>query len=301
MRVSWFHRFGGPEVLVCEETGKPTPGAGEALVRVRAVGINHVDLDHRAGTSRIPVTFPHILGREFAGEVAVLGVGGERGQQHRLAGEEHARAGRSLDGHHRADVRRPDDDGALRLSGEPGGAGGRRLDGVRAGREARRAERRPAPDVAVDARRPVERRRERAAARIGGDEFAMLLESLDSPEDAVVVAERIIDAVSKPVVLQGREVTVGEGRKSATLGRAEDNDVVVKGNLISRVHARVEVSRDKFTLVDESTNGTFVQTNAGEEIFVRRDSTQLVGEGVIGLGRVAQPGTALAVHFVVEE
>jgi len=100
---------------------------------------------------------------------------------------------------------------------------------------------------------------------------------------------------------QGREVTVGEGRKSATLGRAEENDVVVKGNLISRVHARVEVSRDKFTLVDESTNGTFVQTNAGEEIFVRRDSTQLTGEGVIGLGRVAQPGTALAVHYVVED
>jgi len=100
---------------------------------------------------------------------------------------------------------------------------------------------------------------------------------------------------------QGREVTVGEGRKSATLGRAEDNDVVVKGNLISRVHARVEVSRDKFTLVDESTNGTFVQTNTGEEIFVRRDSTQLTGEGVIGLGRVAQPGTALAVHYVIED
>ena len=47
-------------------------------------------------------------------------------------------------------------------------------------------------------------------------------------------------------------MTVGEGRKSATLGRAEDNDVVVKGNLISRVHARIEASRDKFTLVDES-------------------------------------------------
>jgi class 3 adenylate cyclase len=100
---------------------------------------------------------------------------------------------------------------------------------------------------------------------------------------------------------QGREVTVGEGRKSATLGRAEDNDVVVKGNLISRLHARIEASRDKFTLIDESTNGTFVQTSTGEEIFVRRDSTQLTGEGVIGLGRVAQPGTALAVHYVIEE
>ena len=72
MKVAWFHRFGGPEVLVCEETAKPAPGPGEALVRVRAVGVNHVDLDHRAGTSRIPVTFPHILGREFAGEVAAL-------------------------------------------------------------------------------------------------------------------------------------------------------------------------------------------------------------------------------------
>ena len=73
MKVSWFHRFGGPEVLVCEETRKPAPGVGEAVVRVRAVGINHVDLDVRAGTSRIPLTFPHILGREFAGEVAAIG------------------------------------------------------------------------------------------------------------------------------------------------------------------------------------------------------------------------------------
>ena len=72
MKVAWFHKFGGPEVLVHEEAAKPAPKPGEALIRVRAVGINHVDLDHRAGTSRIPLTFPHILGREFAGEIAAL-------------------------------------------------------------------------------------------------------------------------------------------------------------------------------------------------------------------------------------
>jgi NADPH:quinone reductase-like Zn-dependent oxidoreductase len=72
MKVAWFHEFGGPEVLVYEEAPKPAPKAGEALVRVRAVGINHVDVDHRAGTSRIPLTSPHVLGREFAGEIAAL-------------------------------------------------------------------------------------------------------------------------------------------------------------------------------------------------------------------------------------
>jgi len=146
-----------------------------------------------------------------------------------------------------------------------------------------------------------------ATVRGKADEV-VLFEVLWQPEEATsmlpaVALGRKLGVRPKRLSLryQGREVTIGDGRKSATLGRAEDNDVVVKGNLISRVHARIEMSRDKFTLVDESTNGTFVQTNAGEEIFVRRDSTQLTGEGVIGLGRVAQPGTALAIHFVVEE
>ena len=73
MQVAWFHRFGEPEEMVLEETTCPMPGPGEALVRVRAVGVNHVDLDLRAGTSCVPIQFPHILGREFSGEVAVLG------------------------------------------------------------------------------------------------------------------------------------------------------------------------------------------------------------------------------------
>jgi hypothetical protein len=51
-------------------------------------------------------------------------------------------------------------------------------------------------------------------------------------------------------------------------------------------------------LVDESTNGTFVQSDDGEESYVRRDSVQLTGSGLIGLGRVAARGTPLAVEFV---
>ena len=96
-------------------------------------------------------------------------------------------------------------------------------------------------------------------------------------------------------------VVVDEMRKSIIMGRADDNDLIVKGNLISRIHARVEMRRGKFILIDQSTNGTFLENAQGEETFVRRDSSELSGEGIIGLGRVAKPGTPLAIHYSCEE
>ncbi len=93
------------------------------------------------------------------------------------------------------------------------------------------------------------------------------------------------------------EVEVSDKRKSVNLGRADDNDLVIKGNLISRIHAKVELSRGKFVLVDQSTNGTFLQNVQGDETFVRRDSTELGGEGTIGLGRAEEPGTSMAIHY----
>jgi len=100
---------------------------------------------------------------------------------------------------------------------------------------------------------------------------------------------------------QGQEIVVDDGRANIAIGRAEENDVVIKGNLISRLHARIELSRNKFVLIDQSTNGTFVTTREGEEAFVRRDSMQLKGEGLIGFGRVPEAGSALSLRFVCEE
>ena len=47
--------------------------------------------------------------------------------------------------------------------------------------------------------------------------------------------------------------------------------------------------------------GIHLENEMGDETFVRRDSTELTGEGIIGLGRVAKPGTPLAIHFVCED
>ncbi len=75
MKAVTFEAFGGPEVLRVRDLPDPVPGAGEVVVRVRACGVNHLDLDLRAGTSRIPLRLPHLLGMEVAGEVAAVGPG----------------------------------------------------------------------------------------------------------------------------------------------------------------------------------------------------------------------------------
>jgi class 3 adenylate cyclase len=97
------------------------------------------------------------------------------------------------------------------------------------------------------------------------------------------------------LVLDNRE------RTYATLGRGQDNDLVIKGNLVSRLHARIEAGKNRFMLVDQSTNGSFVQGKGGDDAFVRRDAIPLKGEGVIGLGRVPEPQSYHTVEYVCEE
>jgi hypothetical protein len=100
---------------------------------------------------------------------------------------------------------------------------------------------------------------------------------------------------------QGTELLLSDSRPGINIGRAEENDLVIKGNLISRLHARIEFSRNKFVLVDQSTNGTFVLSQSGEESFVRRDSVQLKGEGMIGFGKSPDSSSPQHVRYVCEE
>ena len=90
-------------------------------------------------------------------------------------------------------------------------------------------------------------------------------------------------------------------RTFATLGRGQENDLVIKGNLVSRLHARVEAGKNRFMLVDQSTNGSFVQSQNGDDAFVRRDAIPLKGQGVIGLGRVPEPQSYHTVEFFCED
>ena len=75
MKAVYFESFGGPEVLRFGERPEPVAGPGEALIRVRACGINHLDLWVRGGLPGLDPDMPHILGNDIVGEVVAVGAG----------------------------------------------------------------------------------------------------------------------------------------------------------------------------------------------------------------------------------
>ncbi len=62
---------GGPEVLHYEDVADPTPKAGEATVKVDAVGINYIDVYQRSGQYKL--NLPLTLGLEAGGTVTAVG------------------------------------------------------------------------------------------------------------------------------------------------------------------------------------------------------------------------------------
>ena len=68
------HQTGGPDVLTWEEIDVPVPGAGEALIRQTASGLNYIDVYHRSGLYPVP-SMPAVIGSEGAGVVEAIGDG----------------------------------------------------------------------------------------------------------------------------------------------------------------------------------------------------------------------------------
>ena len=70
MRAIEIAGFGGPEVLRAVVRARPVAGAGEALVRVGASGVNRPDVLQRKGRYPAPAGAPDIPGLEIAGTIA---------------------------------------------------------------------------------------------------------------------------------------------------------------------------------------------------------------------------------------
>jgi len=73
MKAAVIERQGDLEGLVYRDWPQPKPRAGEVLVRVRACGLNHLDIFVRRGMPDFPVPLPFISGGDIAGEIVAVG------------------------------------------------------------------------------------------------------------------------------------------------------------------------------------------------------------------------------------
>jgi NADPH:quinone reductase-like Zn-dependent oxidoreductase len=72
--MAWrVNEFGPPNVLSFEHIPRPTPGVGEVLVKVEAIGVGPWDAWIRAGKSALPQPLPLTLGSDLSGEVVAVG------------------------------------------------------------------------------------------------------------------------------------------------------------------------------------------------------------------------------------
>lgn len=121
-----------------------------------------------------------------------------------------------------------------------------------------------------------------------GEDLALHEVIWQHPEELTMklatLAPEPVLAVCLHLRYRGRDYRL-DGRHSVlTLGRDTGNDVVLEDALASRSHARIERRRERFVLIDQSTNGTYVTVSGEPEVAVRREEILLRGPGFMAFG-----------------
>lgn len=86
---------------------------------------------------------------------------------------------------------------------------------------------------------------------------------------------------------RGQEVVMNRALPRVSIGREDSSGLRIASRQTSRQHAVIDFSRESFILTDHSTNGTFIRSGESPPVLLRRDSTKLVGSGLIGFGAEA--------------
>jgi class 3 adenylate cyclase len=121
----------------------------------------------------------------------------------------------------------------------------------------------------------------------------------DATDEVTAMAARAPARASRLQLKHGaREIHLDERATSLTLGRDPASDVVIADRMASRLHGRIERRRDKFVLIDQSSNGTFVTIEGDRELQLRREELMLRGRGRISFGHPYAADPAETLDFV---
>ena len=102
--------------------------------------------------------------------------------------------------------------------------------------------------------RSTEKEETHELARLGGDEFTALLTNIRDPQDAGTVARRILEALAKPFLIDGHEITVTASVGIAIFPTDGDSvDFLLKSSDIAMYHAK-DQGRNNFQFYSKTMN-----------------------------------------------
>jgi len=78
-----------------------------------------------------------------------------------------------------------------------------------------------------------------------------------------------------------QRVILDLARPVISIGRQKENDLVIEKDLVSRQHLSAQFSRGRCTITDNSTNGSTVRLDDGEQYELKRESIRVSGSGVV--------------------
>jgi adenylate cyclase len=104
------------------------------------------------------------------------------------------------------------------------------------------------------------------------------------------------------LVLRYRQqvITLSEQRKSIVLGRGDDCDLVIRDNLASRQHARIEYNFGKFLFIDHSANGTYIRFSDNQVILLSHQQIVLHGAGTLSLGQHFSESPSEVIEYILQ-
>lgn len=115
-----------------------------------------------------------------------------------------------------------------------------------------------------------------------------------------LITPAVTQAVKMKLRWRDKQMELNDSSGVVVIGRGDQADFVVDDKLASRMHVRIELRRGKFVIIDQSTNGTFVRTNDGREVYLRREELPLLGAGCVSLGRTVSADDAELIYYIVE-
>ncbi|SMN11054.1 Adenylate cyclase [uncultured Candidatus Thioglobus sp.] len=138
----------------------------------------------------------------------------------------------------------------------------------------------------------------------GKKEEIDIFEIIWQEEDITSMATGVI--INKPtpkailrVTYNGKSVEIDKNQPSLVMGRSQNCDLMINEKLASRQHVRIELRRDKFFIVDQSTNGTHIMLGDNPEEFLRREESPINSDGRISLGKKFSENPEQVVDFIL--